>query len=113
MEEPREINNEQFDTVFLHARRETLVLLFGFAFFLVWTIGVSWRLGYNIPEAELRQTVMGVPRWVFWGVGVPWMASNVFTIWFAWFYMADDPLGEELESNPDSPDQSDQREDER
>ena len=106
MHESEDSNAEQFDTVFLHARRETLVLLVGFAFFLVWTIGVSWRLGYNQSEAELRQTVMGVPRWVFWGVGVPWMASNVFTIWFAWFYMADDPLGEELHSSTPTNDQT-------
>lgn len=112
MEAPNESKRERFDTVYLHAHRETVVLLIGFAFFLFWTITVSWQLGYDIAEADLGQTVLGVPRWVFWGVGVPWMGANVFTIWFAWFYMADDPLGEELDSNS-SPEEPPPTEDER
>ena len=86
-------SNDNYDPVFLHARRETLVLLVAFVIFLVWTILTCYILGYRQPTVDVR-TVGGLPHWVFWGVVVPWMAANVFTFAFAWFYMANDPLGE-------------------
>lgn len=89
--------HERYDAVFIHSRREAVVLLIGFSFFLVWSVGVSYVLGYGQTEAEAERTVLGMPRWVFWGVAVPWMAANVFTFWFCLFYMKDDPLGEELD----------------
>ena len=84
----------EYDSVFLHSRRETIVLLIAFAVFLFWSVGVSYVLGYEVDAGDITKSVLGIPRWVFWGVCVPWMAANVFTFWFAWFYMANDPLGE-------------------
>ena len=86
-------SNDSYDPVFLHARREALVLLVAFVVFLVWTILTCYILGYRQPTVDVR-TVWGMPRWVFWGVVVPWMAANVFTFAFAWFYMVNDPLGQ-------------------
>ncbi len=97
-------SQSEFDSVFLHSRRETIVLLLVFCFFLVWCIGVSWTMGYDMTPEEAGRTVAGIPRWVFWGVCVPWTAATVFTVWFATFYIADDPLGEELDSAPASSD---------
>lgn len=91
------IPQQDYDSVYLHSRRETIVLLIAFAIFLCWSIGVSYRLGYDISPEEVSRTIWGIPRWAFWGVAAPWMVANVFTFWFAWFYMADDPLGEELD----------------
>lgn len=98
----REIH-QQYDAVFIHARRETIVLLIAFFVFLTWTISVSYSMGYGQTEAETPPTVLGIPDWAFWGVAVPWMAANVFTFWFCLFYMEDDPLGEELDEGATQP----------
>lgn len=89
---------DDYDALFLHSRRETIVLLIAFTFFLFWSVGVSYFSGYTDADEQNLRTVLGMPRWVFWGVAVPWMASNLFTFWFCLFYMKDDPLGEELDS---------------
>ena len=91
---------DEFDSVFLHSRRETIVLLVVFVFFLCWSVGVSWRMGYGVPADEVAATVAGIPRWVFWGVCVPWLAATAFTVVFAQFFIADDPLGEALDELP-------------
>lgn len=88
----------ELDPVYIHSRRETIVLLIAFVVFLFWSVGTSYFLGYGLTEAETTQTMLGIPRWIFWGVGVPWMAANLFTFWFCMFCMANDPLGEELET---------------
>lgn len=89
--------HDNYDPVYVHSRRESIVLLIAFAVFLAWSVGVSYFLGYNLTEEETTRTVMGIPRWVFWGVAVPWMGANLFTFGFCLFFMADDPLGEELD----------------
>ena len=89
------------DRVYLNARRETVVLLIGFAVFLIWTIGTSRALGYDIPPDQIEATVFGIPRWVFWGVCVPWMTANLFTFWYAGAFMSDDPLGEDMALSED------------
>ena len=80
------------DQLFLHSRTETRNLLIAFVVFLVWSVGTSYALGYDVPTADLPQTVWGMPRWVFWGVAVPWLAANVFTVVFCLFGMANDRL---------------------
>ena len=89
-------DRSQFDAVFENSRRETLVLLIGFAVFFAWSIGASYVLGYAPTDTpvETVRTVIGMPHWVFWGVAVPWLGANLFTFWFCLFYMSDDPLGE-------------------
>ena len=37
---------------------------------------------------------MGMPRWVFWGIFMPWLFVDAVTIWFVFFFMKDDDLGE-------------------
>ena len=41
----------------------------------------------NIP------TTLGMPSWVVWGIAVPWIVADIFTVWFCFFYMKDDDLG--------------------
>jgi hypothetical protein len=84
--------SRDYDPVFLHARREAIVLLVAFVGFLVWTVGTSFVLGFRQPVDEPLRVVFGMPHWVFWGVFLPWMAANVFTIVFSIFCVADDPL---------------------
>ena len=94
-------DDHDLDPVFLHSRRETKVLLITFFIFLVWVVGVSWWLGYETDPAAPLQMVWGMPRWVVWGVAVPWLGANLFTLWFCWRCVADDPLGEVQEESAD------------
>lgn len=83
-----------FDPVYEHTRRETVFIIGAWAFFCVWVVGVSLATGYDVDPDKMT-TVMGMPAWVFWGVGLPWLGSNAFIIWFALKFMKDDPLGED------------------
>ena len=81
-----------FDPVFLHSRREALII------FLVWVVALAWAVPYcylegyaPIAEGEL-QTIWGIPAWVFWGIGVPWLVADLFTVWFCLSHMADDDV---------------------
>ena len=89
--------DNRYDPVLLHSRRETLVILVAFVLCLVWSVTWCYLAGYNQPADGQIAKVMGIPSWVFWGVLVPWLAADVFTLWFCFFFVADDPLGEEKE----------------
>tara|TARA_B100000929_G_scaffold14483_1_gene11738 strand:+ start:1365 stop:1691 length:327 start_codon:yes stop_codon:yes gene_type:complete len=88
--------NAPWDPVFLESRREALVIL------LLWVAALLWAVPYcylnGFPEtfvAEEFSTVWGIPSWLFWGIAVPWLLADVFTLWFCFFYMKDGDLGEE------------------
>jgi hypothetical protein len=83
---------DQADPVFLHARREAVVILIAFVAFLVWSVSCSFLMGYGAPNGDPIVRVLGMPGWAFWGVLVPWFAADVFALWFCFFYMADDRL---------------------
>lgn len=62
-----------------------------------WLVCFAWVVGYSLSygaAGDDRQLsiVGGVPAWVFWGVGVPWMVATVFSAWFALTQMHEDPL---------------------
>lgn len=90
------------DPVFVNSRRESVVLLLGFTVFFIWTITVSYWLGYRDNQETIGQTIVGIPMWVFWGVALPWGGANLFTFWFCLFYMSDDPLGQALDESDES-----------
>lgn len=52
----------------------------------VWTISVSYWLGYTQPPRSLG----GIPHWVVWGVFTPWIVLFLLHTWFSFFYMRDD-----------------------
>lgn len=85
--------------LYVNAKREAVILLLAFVVFLVWSITTSFCMGYNVAPEDLKQTVWGMPRWVFWGIAVPWMTANVFTLFFCMFYMADDALGDVVDED--------------
>ncbi len=98
---------DRLDPVVVHARREALVILAAFVVCLIWSISCCYLLGYPGPddfpsEGHGSHTaangpvakVLGMPSWVFWGVLVPWVAADVFAVWFCFCFMADDPLAE-------------------
>lgn len=82
------------DPVYVNSRREALVLLAIFAAALIYTIVVSFLLGYDRDPSEVV-TYLGIPDWVMWGVFLPWTVCVLVTVWFCFYFMADDPLGEE------------------
>lgn len=85
----------EYDPVFVHSRREA-VLIFG-----LWVVALLWSVPYcyfnGFPEVfdpDRFHTVWGIPSWLFWGILVPWLVADVFTIWFCFWYMQEDNLGE-------------------
>ena len=99
MTEPNETTDlEQFDPTFVHSRREALIIFTVWAAALLWAVPYCSLYGYGYDPNNFR-TILGMPAWVFWGLAVPWLVADVFTAWFCFFYMADDDLGADDESN--------------
>lgn len=85
------------DPVLVHARREVAAIVVAFVICAIWSVSWCYFHGYYVEDKPLR-TVMGLPSWVFWGIAVPWVICDVFTIWLCFAYMEDDPLGEEIDT---------------
>lgn len=90
--EPRPKSSDQYDPVFLHARREALVILLAWLSCLVWSVTYCVLFGYGTAAGQI-DTVLGIPSWVVWGIVAPWLVANVFAVWFCFFFTADDDLG--------------------
>ena len=60
------------------SRREAIIAGTLWLLAMVWTVGVSVALGYNGNIT----TVFGIPRWIAFGVFLPWI---VFFVAHAWF----------------------------
>ncbi|MBJ42861.1 MAG: hypothetical protein CMJ80_06200 [Planctomycetaceae bacterium] len=93
---PPQRNLGEFDPTYLNALRETKVIIALFAVFCVWSVCVCYTYGYISPEetVDVIPTVWGIPSWVFWGILLPWLAVDVVAVWFCFFYMKVDDLGE-------------------
>ena len=85
-------HHEQPDPIFIHTRREAIIILGVFVIVCVWTVSWCYLAGYNHPPGAPVVTVWGIPSWAFWGIAVPWLAADVFTILFCLGYMEDDDL---------------------
>lgn len=90
--EPQSPDADRLDPLVVHARRETLIILVAFVVCLIWSVSWCYLSGYPEPADGQIAKIFGIPAWVFWGVVVPWLAANGFTVWFCLFYMADDSL---------------------
>ena len=93
----REHNDEQFDVVYLNSLRETYVVFILFAIFCLISITTCFVYGYPSHDTMDQPVplVWGMPSWVFWGIVVPWLAVDIVAIWFCFFFMQADDLGEE------------------
>lgn len=76
------------------ARREAIVVFAIWLAAITYTVGYSYTFGYDRAEATITY-IYGVPDWVMWGVVLPWGVSTVAAVWFAMFFMTDEPLGDE------------------
>ena len=84
-------NRNNYEPIFLNARREALVTIAVWIIGLAWTVGCCSLTGYDVPADEMKVT-FGMPNWIFWGVLVPWVLIILFTIWFGLLYIAEDEL---------------------
>ena len=79
-----------WDPVFLHSRREALVIFAVWLAALAWAVPFCYLTGYGAGGEPA--TMLGIPSWAFWGIAVPWILANVFTVWFCFRFMEDDPF---------------------
>lgn len=85
----------ELDPLYLSSRREAVMVLGVFAVFAGYVLTVCYQLGFRSPSEEGEiATVLGMPAWVFWGIVLPWLFSNLITGWFCLFYMKQEPLEE-------------------
>lgn len=92
------------DPVVRSTRREFVAVLGVTAAALTYTIVTCYRLGFDrTRELKFVKLFAGIafPEWVFWGIVVPWIASFVIGALFAFRFMSDADLGEELEEDDD------------
>jgi hypothetical protein len=82
-----------------HARREGLVIMAAWTLALLWSVGYGYLAGYHRPATEIT-LILGMPDWVFWSVVLPWGICFAFSVWFCFFFMADDDLGQDPDEGP-------------
>jgi len=75
------------DPKFLRTRKEALLIMLSWIVFMIWTVGVSWILGYTGDAVTL---ILGFPTWVLVGVMIPWLVGTAFSVWFSLSYMRDE-----------------------
>ena len=88
------------DPVVRSARREAIAVLSVAAVALIYTITTCYRMGFDAKQHELKFVDLGAgiafPDWVFWGIVVPWGVCFLISGVFAFGFMQDADLGEEL-----------------
>ena len=87
------VDSSQYDPVFIHSRREAVVIFCVWLAALLWAVPFCYLNGYGQSvDPSTFPTVLGIPAWLFWGILAPWLAADAVTIWFCFFYMQDDDL---------------------
>jgi hypothetical protein len=76
------------------ARREALVAIAAWVLVLLYSVGYCYVYGYDRSPENLT-FFFGIPDWIFWGIVVPWVSCFLFSIWFAFGFMEDSPLGDD------------------
>ena len=95
----------QEDTVVRAARREASLALGIWFAAMVYTVSYCYTYGYG-RSVESLSFVLWFPDWVFWGIVVPWGVCVLGSIPFAFRFMGDESLGEEIDADPVQPDQA-------
>ena len=92
----------KLDLVYRHARRETAVIITLCFAMAAWSLGAAALMGRGPLPAEQIETdaVGGFPTWVIWSLAIPWVFATLATGWFCFFFLANDPLGEEEADSP-------------
>lgn len=90
------------DPVVRTARREAWVGLSVWLAAMSYSLACCYFFGYRRDPATL-QLIYGVPEWVLWGVVAPWTVCTIVAALFAFVFVADVDLGEELDESSDVP----------
>lgn len=85
---------ESEQQTYWHAQRETLVIVVVWVLAMVYVLTYCYLFGYPPADGQVR-LVWGMPSWVFWGVVLPWLACDLITMWFCFWFMVEDDLGED------------------
>jgi hypothetical protein len=80
---------QSYDPEYLRSRKEALWILLAWTGCLIWTVSYSAIAGYDVEYDKLK-FLFGIPAWVFWGVGMPWIVATAFSIWFSLSVMRDE-----------------------
>lgn len=100
MEEDRRPSREApDDPVYLHARREAWVAFLGWLVAGIYTVTYCYFFGYDSDAVELK-TILGIPRWIVFGVVAPWIVAIGFGVWFSLVWVQDEDLGPDPEEEP-------------
>lgn len=77
-------------------------MLITWVLFLIWTLGYNATHAFDAEKSSL-DPILGMPRWVFFGILIPWVVALMITIWFAARFMKDTQLidGEEDRGQPE------------
>ena len=74
--------------------RESVVILIAWVLCCCWVLGYCAVFAYPSTEGDeataVAGTTLGFPSWVVWGIAVPWVVTNVFTIVFCFFILRED-----------------------
>jgi hypothetical protein len=82
------------------ARREACASLAVWLAAMSYTLAYCYFFGYQRDPAALK-LIWGVPDWVLYGVVAPWTACTIVSGIFAFAFVADVDLGEELDESAD------------
>lgn len=87
------------DTLVRHARREAAAALTMWLVAMLYSVSYCYAFGYGRTVDSLS-FVLWFPDWVFWGIIVPWGICALGSLVFAFRFMGDEPLGEEIDADP-------------
>jgi hypothetical protein len=99
---PQPSQKAQEDPVVKAARREACLALAMWIVAMCYTVTYCYLNGYG-RSVESLTFVLWFPDWVFWGIIVPWVLCVVLSIPFAFRWMGDESLGEEMDDQPGAP----------
>ena len=87
---------------FSQSKRELKFILATWLVFFVWVAAVCSTMG-RIPPGEEVPVLLGMPRWVIFGIAIPWVVATVIGISFGLRVMKDT----DLEGGQDNSDTTD------
>jgi hypothetical protein len=71
-----------------------VIILIAWMLCCCWVVGYCGTFAFPSPDGNggpaALSTIFGFPTWVFWGIAVPWIVTNLFTIVFCFFVLRDD-----------------------
>lgn len=88
----------QDDPVLISARREALVVGGLWLVTMLYSVLYCYTFGYHRDIATLK-LIWGIPDWVFWGIVLPWVGCVLFSLAFGAFFMRDEALGDDTDSD--------------